>query len=140
MRTDEDGFTLVEILVVMLIIGVLAAIALPTFLGQRDKARDAEAKSNARNLVSHVETCFALSEDYRQCQNTQLTPTGLPLSGTDGATPVAGQVSVEDTPTANEFTVAARSKDDTLFRITRDAHGYTRTCTPDGNGCKAGGW
>ena len=39
----------------MLIIGVLAAIALPAFLGQQDKSEDADAKSNARNLVSHVE-------------------------------------------------------------------------------------
>ena len=140
MRTDADGFTLMELLVVMLIIGVLAAIALPTFLGQREKARDAEAKANARNLVSHVESCFATSDDYRQCQNTQLTPTGLPLSGTDGATPAAGYVSVEDTPSANEFTVAARSKDDTLFRNTRDDNGYTRTCTPSGNGCRGTSW
>ena len=54
---DERGFTLIELLVVVLIIGILAAVALPTFLGQRDKGFDADAKSNARNVQTLVESC-----------------------------------------------------------------------------------
>jgi type IV pilus assembly protein PilA len=123
-----------------LIIGILAAIALPTFLGQREKAQDSSAKSDARNMVSHMESCFTDAEDYTGCNAKLVTAanTGLNIVAST-ATPGKGEVSASGESTTG-YTVVARSKSNRLFTIAHTGSGNARSCAPNGGGCNAATW
>jgi type IV pilus assembly protein PilA len=65
-RRDDEGFTLIELMVVVLIIAILIAIAIPTFLGARQRAQDRAAQSNVRNAFTAEKTFYTDSQAYTE--------------------------------------------------------------------------
>src|SRR5439155_20114686 len=64
MEDREEGFTLIELMVVVLIIAILIAIAIPTFLGARQRAQDRAAQSNLRNAFTAEKVYYTDNNSY----------------------------------------------------------------------------
>lgn len=132
----EEGFTLVELLVVMLILGLLAAIAIPSFFNQRNKAHDADAKADARTAQTAIET-YATDHDGKY--NGPPAPDAAALHLIEATIPVAG-TSVPAVA-ADSYTVQTTSSTGTTFSISRAATGLTDSdCSNRGSaGCPSDG-
>src|SRR5437899_3780029 len=64
LEEDEEGFTLIELMVVVLIIAILIAIAIPTFLGARKRAQDRAVQSNLRNGLTAEKVYYTDVQAY----------------------------------------------------------------------------
>ena len=117
---EESGFTLIELLIVLVIIGILLAIAVPSYLGFKDRANKTAAQANVRSALAAAETYYADN-------NTYATMTPTLLKGID-----AGIKINEASGTATTYTLSACSGN---YKATINGPGGsvtvdTGTCTP----------
>jgi type IV pilus assembly protein PilA len=134
---EESGFTLIELMVVVLIIAILIAIAIPTFLGARQRAQDRAAQSNVRNALTAEKTYYTDAQVYSQ-QPADLTAIEPSLNYTNAAASMASSgnivyIQVYGTP-ASTVVVGAQSGSGKCFwvRDTAASPGtqYLKTNTP----------
>jgi prepilin-type N-terminal cleavage/methylation domain-containing protein len=133
----EGGFTLVELLVVILIIAVLAEIAIPAFLGQASKADDAAAKSAVRTAATAMEGYRLDHGDYCGAQVSDLVSFEASLGQTNGLT--INSCTGGD-KTAYSVSVTSRSSSATVYTVSTAGGLSLRSCsTPGQGGCPQGG-
>ena len=93
---EEGGFTLIELMVVVLIIAILIAIAIPTFLGARRRAQDKQAQSNLRNALTAQKAYYVDNQAY---------------AADDDATELAALQAIESSLSWDSVTAATRGVD-----------------------------
>ena len=123
---SQDGFTMIELLVVTIVIGILSAIALPAFASQSHKANDAEAKSVAKQAQLAAQIYFTGHDTY----DTTLAV----LRADDPSLASGAGTTLSYTGQAAGFELSVMSSDATKFTVRRTSESVELLCDQPGQG------
>jgi type IV pilus assembly protein PilA len=116
---EDEGFTLIELMVVVLIIAILLAIAIPTFLSARNSANARAAQSNLRNALTNEQSQFTSTQGFGDA--TTMTGVDSALQWVTAAPTAGNIVSVLTGDAASgsalEVELSAFSKDGTCLYV-----------------------
>jgi type IV pilus assembly protein PilA len=124
LERDEDGFTLIELMVVVLIIAILLAIAIPTFLGARARAQNRAAQSNLRNTLTAEKTYYTDAQKYINDANGDIK--GIEPAITYGAglaAPAVGTVNIATDTSGAIVCLTATSASGKVYVLADEATG-----------------
>jgi type IV pilus assembly protein PilA len=131
-RDEEGGFTLIELMVVVLIIAILLAIAIPTFLGARQRAQDRAAQSNLRNAFTAEKVYYTDNQAYTE-DVSALSDLEKSITWVNTGTPAAGSREV-----LVEVQSSASGTDDIVCLTAKSASGKTFVLADIASGSNAG--
>jgi type IV pilus assembly protein PilA len=121
-RTSEEGFTLIELMMVVLIIAILITVLVPTFIGARDRANDRAMQTSLRNALTASKAVYVDGQNYTTATPARLNAEGVPVKFIDGFTAPADQNEVSvDAVSADYIVISGQSKTGTCFFTSDDA-------------------